>query len=98
MRKCCWWLKIHCPDAIVSIEDDMGFVVMGGGEVRARCGLLGKSQSKYPTTQWPGEYEPRAASCSDAIFMDRSTACAALFGVVDHRQHTIAHRTFVPAG
>ena len=22
----------------------------------------------------------------------------ALFGVVDHRQHTIAHRTFVPAG
>ncbi len=42
----CKLLKIHGPAAIVSIEDDMGFVVVGGGEVRARCGQLGKSQSK----------------------------------------------------
>jgi hypothetical protein len=46
MEKACELLKIHGPAAIVSIEDDMGFVVMGGGEVRARCGQLGKSQSK----------------------------------------------------
>jgi hypothetical protein len=45
MEKACELLKIHGPAAIVSIEDNMGFVVMGGGEVRARC-ELGKSQSK----------------------------------------------------
>jgi len=46
MEKACELLKIHSPAAIVSIEDDMGFVVMGGGKVRARCQQLGKSQSK----------------------------------------------------
>jgi hypothetical protein len=46
MEKACGLLKIHGPAAIVSIEDDMGFVVMSGGDVRARRGQLGKSQSK----------------------------------------------------
>jgi hypothetical protein len=45
-EKACELLKIHGPAAIVSIEDDMGFVVMGVGEVRARCKQSGKSQSK----------------------------------------------------
>jgi hypothetical protein len=46
MEAACELLKIHGPAAIVSIEDDLGFVVMGGGEVRARCGQLRKSRSK----------------------------------------------------
>jgi hypothetical protein len=46
MEKACELLKIHGSAAIVSIEDDMGFVVMGSGEVRIRCEQLGKSQSK----------------------------------------------------